>query len=215
MTGERRSASLRTVTAVVCLVAGALLVSWPIVRAVRSRIWQQRHAPQFEDGRTAGLDTRPDEAPVPDRSPADLNPPKTLKTPRRGAAIARLRIPRVGLDSVIAEGTDKKTLARGPGHMEGTALPGDPDNCIIAGHRDGEFARLASVRQGDVVEIVASGGRIHYRVTTISIIDKSDTTVLEPSSEPLLTLITCYPLRWQGPAPKRLIVRGERIPSPA
>jgi len=215
MTGGRRKAILRSVVAGACLVAGAVLVAWPAFRAVRNRIWQGHHAAQFETGPLAENHGRPDETPVPERLAPDTKAPESLKSPRRGAAIARLRIPRVGLDSVIAEGTDKSTLARSPGHMEGTALPGDPDNCIIAGHRDGEFARLGSVRQGDVVEIVASGERSHYRVTTVSIIDKNDTTVLDPSSEPVLTLITCYPFRWRGPAPKRLIVRGELIPSPA
>jgi sortase A len=199
-TGHRRKNSARLIVAGICLACGAALVAWPIARSIRSRVWQEGHAARVE------------KAPVPERPAPGGGPIGALKRPRRGEAIARLRIPRVGLDSVIAEGTDLKTLARGPGHMEGTALPGDPDNCIIAGHRDGEFARLGKVREGDVVELVAGGTRNHYRVTAVSIVDKDDTSVLKPADGPLLTLITCYPFRWTGPAPRRLIVRGELIP---
>ncbi len=130
------------------------------------------------------------------------------QAPRRGSAVARLRIPRVGLDVVVAEGTDPATLRLGPGHLEGSALPGESDNCIIAGHRDGPFRSLGDLRVGDRVDVSGETESVIYRVESIEVVDRSETDPLDPTAEPVLTLITCYPFNHLGPAPRRLIVRA-------
>ena len=112
---------------------------------------------------------------------------------------------------MIVEGTDAKSLRLGPGHLEGSALPGEPDNCIIAGHRDGPFRRLGSARPGDIVEIADRARVSRYRVESIETVPKDDLRPLSPSSEPVLTLITCFPFRYVGKAPNRFIVRASLL----
>jgi len=128
-----------------------------------------------------------------------------------GAAVARLRVVRLGLDAIVVEGADRASLRLGPGHLEASPLPGEGGNCVIAGHRDGAFALLRGVRRGDLVEIDTAAGPSRYRVTSIEIVDRDDTRPLASSGEPLLTLLTCYPFGYFGPAPQRLTVRAERV----
>ncbi len=171
----------------VLVAAGVVLCLSAAAIGARGIAWQSRHG----------------------GSPAAADDGAALRrAPRRGSAVARLRIPRVGLDVVVAEGTDPATLRLGPGHLEGSALPGESDNCIIAGHRDGPFRSLGDLRVGDRVDVSGETESVIYRVESIEVVDRSETDSLDPTAEPVLTLITCYPFEHLGPAPRRLIVRA-------
>ena len=136
-------------------------------------------------------------------------------TPGIGSAIAVLEIPRVDLSSVVLQGSDDRTLRRGPGHLENTPLPGEPGNVVIAGHRDTFFRALRDVRPGDDIFVDAPPGRVHYRVTSTRVVNAYDLSVLGPTSDAVLSLITCYPFWVLGPAPDRFVVRAERVNAPA
>jgi sortase A len=122
--------------------------------------------------------------------------------------VALLRIPRLGLEAPVLEGTDEWTLDRGLGHIEGTARPGEPGNVGIAGHRDGFFRPLKDIRDGDLVELALPGSVRRYRVERLSIVRPDAVQVLRPTPAPSLTLVTCYPFYFVGPAPERFIVRA-------
>ena len=189
---------LRTTVGLFCVAAGAGCLLYAAAVTGRGLLWQAEHADRF-----AGV-----EPSVVEPATAAI-PPSSV--PARGEALGRLRIPRAGIDVGVVEGTDRRSLSLGPGHLEGSALPGDPDNCIIAGHRDGPFGRLRSIRPGDVVEISEAAGVSRYRVETTGVVDRDDTTPLAPTGGPQLTLVTCYPFNHIGPAPQRFIVRGALI----
>lgn len=128
--------------------------------------------------------------------------------------LAVLRIPRLGLEAAVLEGTDEWTLDRGVGHIEETALPGVAGNIGIAGHRDGFFRVLEHVRVGDRLEVQTLDGVQLYQIARTWIVDPEDVSVLDPTSTPSVTLVTCYPFYFVGPAPRRFIVRAERVSSP-
>lgn len=130
---------------------------------------------------------------------------------RRGSAIGALSIPRVALGAIVLHGSDAQTLRRGPGHVEGTALPGDGGNVAIAGHRDSFFRGLGEVVVGDDIFIDTPGEHLHYRVTSTRVVDAHDVTVLEETDDAILTLITCYPFWVLGPAPDRFVVRATLV----
>jgi sortase A len=182
-----------------CMVGGAALLLGAASISLQGRVWQERHAALFSAG--AGADRQ---APLP---PAE----RTAHPPLRGEALAHLSIPRLGIGSVVVEGTDADSLRLGPGHLEGSALPGQPDNCIIAGHRDGPFRRLRTARPGDIVEITGRTRVDHYRIDSVDTVPKDDLRPLAPSSEPILTLVTCYPFHYVGKAPMRFIVRASLL----
>ncbi|HET9358698.1 MAG TPA: class D sortase [Vicinamibacterales bacterium] len=130
---------------------------------------------------------------------------------RRGAAIAGLSIPRVELSAVVLHGSDTETLRRGPGHLENTALPGEPGNAVIAGHRDSFFRPLRHVEIGDDIFVDTPHARLRYRVTSLRVVDSHDLSVLQSTDDATLTLITCYPFQVFGAAPDRFVVRASLV----
>lgn len=128
-----------------------------------------------------------------------------------GAAMAALSIPRVQLSAIVLHGSDARTLQRGPGHLEHTAVPGDAGNIVIAGHRDSFFRPLRHIRLADDIFLETRDGHFHYRVTSLRVVGPREVSVVAPTGEETLTLITCYPFWVLGRAPDRFIVRAARV----
>lgn len=124
--------------------------------------------------------------------------------------VARLEFPRLGEHSIVLAGASGSTLAFGPGHLAGSARPGDRGNTVIAGHRDTHFAFLQDLVPGDELVLTApEGGRRSYFVDSLQVVDQLDTRALEPTDEPVLTLVTCYPFGAVVPGgPLRYVVRA-------
>ena len=141
--------------------------------------------------------------------PASRRPP-----PANGEPIGRLEIPGVGISAIVAAGTDNLTLRRGVGHIDGTALPGDPGNIGLAGHRDTIFRGIRKLRPADRILLVTAAGTFEYAVDSLRTVAPDQNDVLAPSSQPMLTLVTCFPFDFVGPAPLRYIVRAREIGRP-
>ena len=124
------------------------------------------------------------------------------------APIAVLTIPKIALKVPVFNGTDELTLNRGVGRIIGTSKPGQGGNIGIAGHRDGFFLGLKDIRIGDRIELETPGEWTVFTVESIKIVLPEDVSVLKPSDDPILTLVTCYPFYYIGHAPKRFIVRA-------
>jgi len=125
--------------------------------------------------------------------------------------IGRIEINSVGLSAMVVEGTDNTTLRRAAGHIRGTAVPGQPGNIGIAAHRDTFFRPLRKVRLNDIVTIATQRTEYHYRVVSTRVVRPDEISVLSPSKKQILTLVSCYPFYFVGPAPNRFIVRAERV----
>lgn len=131
--------------------------------------------------------------------------------PPTGKPLGEIELTRIGVTAMILEGTDDRTLRRAVGHIPGTPLPGQPGNVAIAGHRDTFFRALRNVRQDDEINLMTLEGSYRYRVDSIKVVGPEDTQVLDNSGGDILTLVTCYPFYFVGPAPRRFIVRAQRI----
>jgi len=138
---------------------------------------------------------------------ADVGPVMPALT---GAPVARLMIPRLGLDEIVLEGVDDDVLNAGPGHLPGSALPGQQGNAVISAHRDRHFARLGDVRVGDTVVTESAARRERWVVISTHVID-ADAPALFRTREATLTLTTCWPIRYFGSAPDRLILTAKPI----
>lgn len=125
-----------------------------------------------------------------------------------GTPLALMRIPKLSLEVPVLEGTDPITLNSGAGRIPGTAFPGQAGNIGIAGHRDGFFRALKDIQPGDVIQLITPQRTVTYTVETIQITVPTDVTVLRQDTRSELTLVTCYPFYYIGPAPKRYIVRA-------
>lgn len=131
-----------------------------------------------------------------------------IPRPAAGSLIGRIEIPRLGVSTIIRAGSDARTLRLAVGHITGTAIPGEPGNIGLAGHRDTFFRRLRDIRVGDEIRIVTPGDTFTFRVDRTSIVKPRDTWVLNDTAIPTLTLVTCYPFTYVGSAPDRFIVRA-------
>jgi sortase A len=125
--------------------------------------------------------------------------------------IGRLEIPRAHISAVVAEGTSPRVLNRAVGHAVGTALPGQPGNIALAAHRDTFFRHLSDVRSGDIIEMKEPGHEYRYQVRFTAVVGPKDTWVLEPTGKETLTLLTCYPFHFVGPATDRFVIRARRV----
>ena len=128
-----------------------------------------------------------------------------------GGLIGRIEIPRLGLSVIVVEGVNRLILRRSVGHIPGTALPGQPGNVGISGHRDTFFRPLRNIRRDDVITLTTLLGEYRYRVVSTKVVSPSDVEVLDPGKNEILTLVTCYPFYFVGLAPGRFIVRAERV----
>jgi sortase A len=190
------------------VIAGAAMLVWCALLLADANLFQRaaRRSLETAAGSDASADRQRPHATtaVPPRAPIIL----------RGSAIAALSIPRVDLSVVVLHGSDAQTLRHGPGHLENTAWPGESGNVVIAGHRDSFFRPLRNIQLGDDVFVDTPQGRLHYRVTSLRVVNAHDLSVLEPSDTAVLTLITCYPFWVFGHAPDRFVVRAAGVVDP-
>lgn len=129
-----------------------------------------------------------------------------------GSPLGRIEIGTIGLSAMILEGTDGKTLRRAVGHIPGTALPGQQGNIAITGHRDTFFRGLRNIHKDDEITLTTLDGAYSYRVDFTQVVQPEDIAVLDHSDDAILTLVTCYPFYFVGPAPERFVVRAHRSP---
>ena len=129
--------------------------------------------------------------------------------------LAILRIPRLGLEVPVHDGTTDAVLDLAAGLIEETARPGTPGNVGIAAHRDGYFRVLKDIKEGDTLVLDTPVAEEHYRVEWIKITTPDDVGVIEPTAGHAVTLVGCYPFYHVGSAPQRFIVRAVPAAEPA
>jgi len=117
-------------------------------------------------------------------------------------------IEKLNLRVPVYNGTSEHYLNRGVGRIKGMAKMDEVGNLGLSSHRDGFFRGLKDIELGDDIEVQTTRGVESYAVTSITIIPKSDISILEPTSDKTLTIVTCYPFYFVGNAPKRYIVKA-------
>ncbi len=124
--------------------------------------------------------------------------------------VARLLVPRMGIDEIVLAGAEGAALAFAPGHVDGSAAPGEPGNVVLAGHRDTVFRFLRELRLGDELWLeTGAHRRRRFVVRETAVVHEDDTRVLAPARD-VLTLVTCYPFDAVRPGgPLRYVVRAE------
>jgi len=179
--------------AVLLLGAGGALIGRDVYleakRLVARRLIAQALAAHLRDGRSH----RP-------WSWADLSP------------IALLELHRLGVRRCVLTGASGTSLAFGVGHIDGTARPNAPGNCVLAGHRDGEMAFLERVRPGDVLRLRTAAASGDYVIDGIRVVARTDTAPLRAAGADRLTLVTCYPFGGLLRSPWRYVVTAARVP---
>jgi sortase A len=157
-------------------------------------------------------------APAPTKRGADLPVPKA---PPAGQALGVIDIPKIDLRRVLVQGADPEELARGPGHIASTVMPGQPGTFAVSGHRTTHgrpFYRLNELAKGDTITIVTRYAIYAYKVTRLQVVAPTAVEVLDnvpgadgrPKAQIVLT--TCNP---RFSAAQRLVVFGDLTSSAA
>jgi sortase A len=178
------------------LIVGVAALSYVAYVLLHSRFYQQQANDALDQEIQAG-----------GRSADSL----TGRTVKEGDVLGRISIPRIGITVAILQGTKSKTLQLGVGHIRGTPLPGEGGNVGIAGHRDTWFRNLKDIHTGDDIQIETVAGSSQYKVDWVQIVAPNDMGVLAPSAESAITLVTCYPFYYVGPAPERFVVHARKL----
>ena len=176
--------------------AGALLLSYAGVVLIGARIADAAFRSTLE----ASVSAKP--------SGARVAPPAPLTA---GEAIGELRIDRLKLSAVIGQGESDAVLRRGVGHLADTAWLGQRGNVVLAGHRDTIFRALREIQPGDLIDVTTPDRQAQYEVQSLAVVPPTALDVLKSADDNTLTLITCYPFSFIGPAPDRFIVRAREI----
>jgi sortase A len=178
---------------VVLLLGGLGLVGYPFA----TNMWQDRIQSRLENQLS-------DQIASPELQQAYRE--RKLET---GDSLTRIKIPALGLDTVVVEGITPSALRAGAGHYPQTPLPCDAGNVSIAGHRTTygrPFGNVDQLKPGDTIELTTPIGGCVYQVAKDPfVVAPSDLTVIDPTGERSLTLTTCHP---KGSAAQRLVIRA-------
>ena len=127
--------------------------------------------------------------------------------------VARLRVPALGIDQIVLAGASGRTLAFGPGHLDGTAAPGAPGHSVVSGHRDTHFRFLQDLAPGMEILVQRPDGRWRsYRAGDGQVIDAHNARFEVAGDRPALTLVTCWPFdALEAGGPLRYLVFAEAV----
>jgi LPXTG-site transpeptidase (sortase) family protein len=184
------------------IVVGALLLSFAGARYAHGafrqdaarRAWEAAQAQSAFASASATLDAR------------NLGGPWAI-----GSPIARLMIPVLGLDEIVIEGISDEELNAGPGHLPGSVLPGERGNAVISAHRDRHFSSLGSLKVGDEITTETAPARRMKWIVIARRVLRSHEPALFSTPDATLTLTTCWPIRYVGTAPERLIITAKPV----
>ena len=184
----RRILALLTLAAALCLAANALWIpiKAQVAQILLSHAWQRSENGETHAKPWPWADTWP---------------------------VARLRVQEHDVDLIVLAGATGRTLAFGPGHIDGTAKPGTEGNCVFSGHRDTHFSFLRYVLPGEVMTLeTPNGNSKSFRVTARHIVYNDEVQILDDTGDTTLTLLTCYPFDAIQPGgPLRYVVRAELL----
>jgi LPXTG-site transpeptidase (sortase) family protein len=196
--GARRRSTFLLAGALAFLSLGCLgWVGWSIADA---RLVEARQGAQLE------------RLEIPDQILTDSSVPWTWPELSEGDLVGRIEIERLEIDAIVLAGVGNRTLRRAVGHIPGTALPGEGGNVGLAGHRDTFFRELQGIDRGDIIGVSTPQGTVRYQVDSVFVVEPRDVHVLDaPTDGEMITLVSCYPFYYVGPAPQRFIVQARRI----
>jgi sortase A len=189
-------------------VAAVLLDKW-VFQAYQT--WRFERA--LKNTQTSALAGQPPSSPpLPDQAEVDRKRAVSFGAEGiAGSPLGRIEISSLGLTAMVMEGVDSRTLRHAVGHIPGTPLPGQQGNVGLAGHRDTFFRGLRNIQKDDEINLTTLHGSYRYRVDSTQIVGPENIKVLAATVDDFLTLVTCYPFYFVGPAPQRFIVRAHRI----
>jgi len=189
--------------------AGVLVWAWGLFEAA---LYQHVQKTQFEQYRAEVSELPPvvhaPPDPVAKRRVLKISPAPHGLFDRDPLLLGEIDVPRLHWSVMIREGMDDATLRRAAGHVPATAFPGEPGNFVVLGHRDTLFRPLRGLEQGDHVLVRTLDGNFDYSIDSIQVVPPEQVSLLGGPADRSITLVTCFPFDFIGPAPQRFVARG-------
>ncbi len=203
---KRLEAALWTVAAGSALLVLLALADRAIFSARQGRVFDERLAAAGWSRAPAGASTA---------SPATGAARVSAVAAPQVPFVGKLEIPTLALTALVVDGVDARTLSRAVGRIPSSSRPGEAGDVALAGHRDSDFRSLGKLERGDPLILRTAYGEFRYEVESIRIVTPQRVDVLTPADHPTLTLVTCYPFHYVGPAPLRYVVRAREVARPS
>lgn len=143
--------------------------------------------------------------------PRPIDVPADPYAPEAVVEIGTIEIAKLGLNQRLMDGVTLRNIDQGPSHWPGSAMPGQPGNMVIAGHRvthSRPFREIDRLVAGDEIVVTAAGQRATYRVTSSLVVRPDQTDIADSTATPSLTLFACHP---PGSARQRYVVRADLV----
>jgi sortase A len=181
--------------------ARLLFIPVVILLAIAVLVWTQRTAAPAQAA-DAPLDRAHIEEPVPIVAPPSTVPSGPITIPEDNYAqepivkIGTIAIPKLGLTHDLYQGVTLRNIDHGPAHWPGTAIPGQPGNAVVAGHRvthDHPFLDIDKLKPGDLVLFDVAGARSTYKVTSSEIVTPEAVWIANQTPDATATLYACHP----------------------
>jgi sortase A len=189
--------TLLAVAGVLTLLWALLVWQWQDPFTALYTKWQQRELASQYDKRTKSFTTTISGPTVAAERESIAREAKRYRlSSKRGQVIGRLRVPRMGVNMLLVNGTDHDTLKKGPGRDGRTFMPGENRLVYIAGHRTtylAPFSHIDRLRSGDRVTIEVPYGTFIYAVTRHRIVKSNDLSVLRSPRHEVVELQACHP----------------------
>ncbi len=187
------------------MVFGICFLVYPLLTNLYTNYGQRELRQEWEEEKKNNQDA---EDPVIHIEITEVAPTEitTQTQPQKIPSSMKIIIPKIGLDVMVVEGTEKADLKKGPGHMKGTAYPGENGTCVISGHRTtygASFNKIEKLVKGDEIILETPDNRYTYYVRELKVVKPTDTWVVKQTPTPTLVLTTCHPPR---SAAERLII---------
>ena len=192
----------KTAAGIALVVAGTGLVAWAGNAYARGWLAQDRARSEWEQ-RVARAEVERGRA---------LATGSARGESVEGAPVARLVIAKIALDDIVLEGVTPAALNGGPGHLPGSALPGEAGNAVISAHRDRHFKRLGELSIGDTISTQTLTDSVSWLIVSRRVVNREAPAIRAERGQ-VLTLTTCWPIGYIGGAPDRLILRAVPLAS--
>ncbi|HYZ76765.1 MAG TPA: sortase [Gaiellaceae bacterium] len=189
----------------VLVVGGVATLLWVVVvwqwqdpfTALYTRWEQHKLASSYDERFTKFRPLRPaGDTLAAERRTIALEAARYRRVSKRGEAIGRIKVPRLGLNMILVNGTDHETLQKGPGRDLRTYMPGQGQLVYIAGHRTtylAPFSHIDSLRRGDPVTLELPYATFVYRIVRHRIVRSDDLSVLRSHGHEVVILQACHP----------------------
>lgn len=206
----KKRSKILTIFGIIFILGGLLLIAYPFIEIGLDKRDISKNINEWDKQRTEALKNDKDNL-----NKEDIKNGNKIKYPiikvDGKEIIGKLVVTKTGKQIPILMGATEENLRGGATLYDNGIYPGDKGTAIILGHRETTFGFLENIKYSDIVEVQSLNHTYKFKVKKTYITNPEDESILAQEEGPSMTLVTCYPFRYVGPAPDRFIVKLDLI----